>query len=262
MRRYDAPSWMTARSSSEPTRPTSGFDLAERPGDELLRDGRDLRPRARLSDGGRVMLRRPRGESGSRRFARATSSHSRTSGWERLPDRPSTSPRAWDGSRVWRSLADELRVNATCDSLGHVTLTVTLPQPRAQAVEAGPGPPRQPSDRPPGGPQRARTKTDCLVRPRLGLVTEAIARHLPGEERRRRSTPSGRSRAASTGVGSAWFARRQGADDVVVGTGSMSSYAISGDARLAFSVRAGGPHVIVRVPAWISNQDLENLESG
>jgi Family of unknown function (DUF6228) len=41
----------------------------------------------------------------------------------------STSPRAWDGSRVWRSLGNELRVNATCDSLGHVTLTVTL-QPR------------------------------------------------------------------------------------------------------------------------------------
>ncbi|HEX6656576.1 MAG TPA: alpha/beta hydrolase [Ilumatobacter sp.] len=38
-------------------------------------------------------------------------------------------------------------------------------------------------------------------------------------------------------------------------------YAISGDARLAFSVRAGGPHMIVRVPAWISNQDLANLES-
>jgi class 3 adenylate cyclase len=36
---------------------------------------------------------------------------------------------------------------------------------------------------------------------------------------------------------------------------------MSGDARLAFVVRAGGPHVIVRVAAWITNQDLENLES-
>jgi class 3 adenylate cyclase len=36
-------------------------------------------------------------------------------------------------------------------------------------------------------------------------------------------------------------------------------YAISGDARLAFRVRAGGPHVIVRVPTWVSNQDLEGL---
>jgi class 3 adenylate cyclase/pimeloyl-ACP methyl ester carboxylesterase len=35
-------------------------------------------------------------------------------------------------------------------------------------------------------------------------------------------------------------------------------YAISGDARLAFRVRAGGPHVIVWVPS-MSNQDLENL---
>jgi class 3 adenylate cyclase len=52
-----------------------------------------------------------------------------------------------------------------------------------------------------------------------------------------------------------------GRDDVVVGTGVDVQYAISGDARLAFTVRAGGPHVIVRVAAWISNQDLENLES-
>jgi class 3 adenylate cyclase len=34
-------------------------------------------------------------------------------------------------------------------------------------------------------------------------------------------------------------------------------YVTSGDARLALRVRAGGPHVIVRVPAWISNQDLD-----
>jgi class 3 adenylate cyclase len=36
-------------------------------------------------------------------------------------------------------------------------------------------------------------------------------------------------------------------------------YAISGDARLAFRVRVGGPHVIVLVPTWISLQDLESL---
>jgi class 3 adenylate cyclase/pimeloyl-ACP methyl ester carboxylesterase len=36
-------------------------------------------------------------------------------------------------------------------------------------------------------------------------------------------------------------------------------YAISGDARLAFRVRAGGPHLMVWVPSWISNQDLEDL---
>jgi pimeloyl-ACP methyl ester carboxylesterase len=35
-------------------------------------------------------------------------------------------------------------------------------------------------------------------------------------------------------------------------------YAVSGDARVAFRVRAGGPHVIVWVPTW-SNQDLEDL---
>ena len=31
----------------------------------------------------------------------------------------------------------------------------------------------------------------------------------------------------------------------------------SGDARLAFTVRAGGPHAIVWVPAWATNQDLD-----
>jgi class 3 adenylate cyclase/pimeloyl-ACP methyl ester carboxylesterase len=39
-------------------------------------------------------------------------------------------------------------------------------------------------------------------------------------------------------------------------------YAMSGDARLAFRVRAGGPHAIVRVSAWMTNQDLEHLETG
>jgi class 3 adenylate cyclase len=38
-------------------------------------------------------------------------------------------------------------------------------------------------------------------------------------------------------------------------------YAMSGDARLAFTVRAGGPHLIVLVPTWVSNQDLEGLAS-
>jgi pimeloyl-ACP methyl ester carboxylesterase len=47
---------------------------------------------------------------------------------------------------------------------------------------------------------------------------------------------------------------------VAVDTDVDIRYAISGDARLAFRVRAGGPHVIVWVPAWMSNQDLlENL---
>jgi pimeloyl-ACP methyl ester carboxylesterase len=41
----------------------------------------------------------------------------------------------------------------------------------------------------------------------------------------------------------------------------MSVYAISGDARLAFRVFAGGPHDIVWVPSWISNQDLGALEA-
>ncbi|HET6775008.1 MAG TPA: alpha/beta hydrolase [Acidimicrobiales bacterium] len=36
-------------------------------------------------------------------------------------------------------------------------------------------------------------------------------------------------------------------------------YAMSGDARLAFRVRAGGPHLMVWVPSWISNQDLDDL---
>jgi class 3 adenylate cyclase len=50
-------------------------------------------------------------------------------------------------------------------------------------------------------------------------------------------------------------------DDVAVGTEVDVRYVISGDARLAFSVSPGGPHAIVRVAAWISNQDLEILEA-
>ncbi|MGH9236365.1 MAG: adenylate/guanylate cyclase domain-containing protein [Acidimicrobiales bacterium] len=36
-------------------------------------------------------------------------------------------------------------------------------------------------------------------------------------------------------------------------------YAMSGEARLAFRVLVGGPHQMVWVPAWISNQDLDDL---
>jgi class 3 adenylate cyclase len=37
-------------------------------------------------------------------------------------------------------------------------------------------------------------------------------------------------------------------------------YAVSGDARLAFRIRAGGPHVIVMVPTWTTSfQELETL---
>jgi pimeloyl-ACP methyl ester carboxylesterase/class 3 adenylate cyclase len=38
-------------------------------------------------------------------------------------------------------------------------------------------------------------------------------------------------------------------------------YARSGDARIAYSVRGAGPHEIVYVPAWFSNQDLEADET-
>ena len=35
-------------------------------------------------------------------------------------------------------------------------------------------------------------------------------------------------------------------------------YATSGDARLAYTVRGHGPHTIVFVPDWVSNQDVED----
>jgi hypothetical protein len=38
-------------------------------------------------------------------------------------------------------------------------------------------------------------------------------------------------------------------------------YVMSGNARLAFRVRTGGPHPIVTVPNWVSNQDPDLLES-
>jgi class 3 adenylate cyclase len=52
-----------------------------------------------------------------------------------------------------------------------------------------------------------------------------------------------------------------GRDDVVVDTEADVRYAMSGDASLAFRVCAGGPNVIVRVPGWVTNQDLWNPES-
>jgi class 3 adenylate cyclase/pimeloyl-ACP methyl ester carboxylesterase len=49
-----------------------------------------------------------------------------------------------------------------------------------------------------------------------------------------------------------------GRDDVAVDAEVDVGYAISGDARLAFRVRAGGPHLMVWV-SGLSNQDLEDL---
>ena len=46
-------------------------------------------------------------------------------------------------------------------------------------------------------------------------------------------------------------------DDVAVDAEVDVGYAMSGDARLAFRVRAGGPHPIVWVPTWFAMQDLE-----
>jgi pimeloyl-ACP methyl ester carboxylesterase len=51
-----------------------------------------------------------------------------------------------------------------------------------------------------------------------------------------------------------------GRDDVAVDAEADVRYAISGDARLAFKVLAGGPHDIVWVPSWISNQDFEDRD--
>jgi hypothetical protein len=48
---------------------------------------------------------------------------------------------------------------------------------------------------------------------------------------------------------------------VVVDTEVDVRYAMSGDARLAFRVLVGGPHAIVFVPGWVSNQDLDYLET-
>jgi hypothetical protein len=66
------------------------------------------------------------------------------------------------------------------------------------------------------------------------------------------STPSGRSGAVSRLAQVGVVSSSVGRDDVAVEPGVDFGYAISGDARLAFRVRAGGPHAIVWVPAWFS----------
>jgi len=38
----------------------------------------------------------------------------------------SSASKPWNGQRSWRSLADELRMQASCSSLGHVALVVSL----------------------------------------------------------------------------------------------------------------------------------------
>jgi class 3 adenylate cyclase/pimeloyl-ACP methyl ester carboxylesterase len=52
----------------------------------------------------------------------------------------------------------------------------------------------------------------------------------------------------------------EGCDNVAVDREDDVRYAISGDARLAFKVFAGGPHSIVWVPSWISNQDITDRD--
>src|SRR5262245_52188766 len=45
-----------------------------------------------------------------------------------------------------------------------------------------------------------------------------------------------------------------------VDTSGEVRYARSGNGRLAFRVFAGGPHTIVWVPSWVSNQDVSDPE--
>src|SRR5262245_57358247 len=87
--------------------------------------------------------------------------------------------------------------------------------------------------------------------------------------RQRQSGSSGarHSRAALNGVAFAWtamFGQSDGwaskavrREDGAVGDRGELRYALSGDARLAFSVRGQGPHEIVFVSALVSNQDAE-----
>jgi class 3 adenylate cyclase len=48
---------------------------------------------------------------------------------------------------------------------------------------------------------------------------------------------------------------------VVADTQVEFHYATSGDARLAFTVRAGGPHVFLWIPTWVTNQDFESRDA-
>jgi hypothetical protein len=61
-------------------------------------------------------------------------------------------------------------------------------------------------------------------------------------------------RVSAGRFGSAWLPLC-GRDDVAVNAEVDVDYAMSGDARLAFRVRAGGPHPIVWVAKWLAMQD-------
>lgn len=47
-------------------------------------------------------------------------------------DEISAAPAAWVGSLGWRSLCRQLILTATCDPIGHVTLTTTLSSPSSE----------------------------------------------------------------------------------------------------------------------------------
>jgi class 3 adenylate cyclase len=61
--------------------------------------------------------------------------------------------------------------------------------------------------------------------------------------------------------GCAWESSCEACEDVVVDGGVDVRYALSGDARLAFTVRGRGAYQIVWVPAWVSNQDLDLFDA-
>jgi class 3 adenylate cyclase len=68
----------------------------------------------------------------------------------------------------------------------------------------------------------------------------------------------GSSDAAASWVGV--VSSTAGCDDVAVDAEADVHYAISGDARLAFRVYAGGPCDIVWIPSWISNLDVADRD--
>jgi pimeloyl-ACP methyl ester carboxylesterase len=100
---------------------------------------------------------------------------------------------------------------------------------------------------------------------RVAAPVAANQRRLPEPRTRRLSdyqhrTPgreigsSGAAARGASGWGGFLVGRR---DDVAVDAEVDVGYAMSGDARLAFRVRAGGPHPIVWVAKWFAMQDLE-----
>jgi class 3 adenylate cyclase len=103
-----------------------------------------------------------------------------------------------------------------------------------------------------------RVESAEATRPTGAHRLPALERYCEPARQRQTAAQIGRSGAAAGRFGWAWFRGRRSATMWPVDAEVDVRYATSGDARLAYTVRGTGPHEIVYVASWMSNQDVED----